>query len=114
MRCKPGYTEILVESFYSPEKGHRGYIHIIPAASQQYSLDYLVECSRAMTNRYPVGTIFRLAVCLKATSGGRPHFYAHYRAPVEVVVGRERKLSAAMQTTTHITIPCSRPPRNIQ
>ncbi len=90
MRCKPGYTEILVESFYSPENGHRGYIHIRPAAGQQYSQDYFVECSRAMTNRYPVGTIFRLAVCLKATSTGRPHLYAHFSAPFEVVVGQDR------------------------
>ena len=90
MHCKPGYSEILVESFYSPENGHRDCIHIRPIEDQEYSQDYFVECSRAMTNRYPVGTIFRLAVCLKSTSYGRPHLYAHYSAPFEVVSGQDR------------------------
>ncbi len=79
------YTPIIVESFYSPETSHRGRIHIRPAPNQIYSQDYFVECSRELTDKYPVGTRFRLSVKVKNTSFGRKHLYAPYNAPYEVV-----------------------------
>lgn len=85
MRCPPGYTEIVVESFYSTESGHRDKIHIRPAPGQAYSQHLLVECSRKMTENYPVGTKFRLCVITKQKEQGRMHLYAHYSAPFEVV-----------------------------
>ena len=85
MQYRYDYTEILVESFYSWEDGHRGRIHIRPTAGQAFSQDLLVECSRQMTDEYPVGTIFRLCVCLMQKLDGRPHLYAHYKAAFQVV-----------------------------
>lgn len=85
MRCRPGYTEIIVESFYSPEPAHRGKIHIRPAHGQAFPQHFLVECSRKMTDNYPVGTRFRLCVTTKQKEQSRMHLYAHFSAPFEVL-----------------------------
>lgn len=85
MRCEAGYTEILVESFLSPEPWHRDSKHIRPAPGQAFPQSLFVECSRSLTDKYPVGTVFRLCVALKQKLHGRPHLYAHYRAKYEVV-----------------------------
>lgn len=46
----------------------------------------MVECSRDLTDKYPLGTVFRLSVKEKSKPQGyRKHLYAHYRSPYEVV-----------------------------
>lgn len=85
MRCAAGYTEILVESFISPETWHRDSKHIRPAQGQVFPQSLFVECSRSLTDEYPVGTVFRICVTPKQRRGGRPHLYAHYLAKYEVV-----------------------------
>lgn len=85
MRCRPGYTEIVVESFYSSEPAHRGRIHVRPTPNQPFPQDLFVECSRTMTDNYPVGTRFRLCVITKQKEEGRVHLYAHFAAPFEVL-----------------------------
>jgi hypothetical protein len=85
MKCRPGYIEILVESFYSHEACHRDRIHIRPAPNQLYPQHLFVECSRKMTDNYPVGTSFRLCVCTKRKEDGRVHLYAHFSSPFEVI-----------------------------
>lgn len=80
-----GYTEILVESFFSFETCHRDRIHIRPAPNQLYPQHLFVECSRKLTDNYPVGTVFRLRVCPKRKKDGRMHLYAHFNSHFDVV-----------------------------
>lgn len=79
------YTDILVETFYSFETCHRGRIHVRPAPNQAFPQHLFVECSRKLTDNFPVGTVFRLRVCPKRKMDGRLHLYAHYQSCFDVV-----------------------------
>ncbi len=83
MRCRAGYTEIIVESRYSSETNHRGVRHIFPIEGQPYSAHLFVECSRRMTDDYKVGTRFKICVIPKRKLGGRDFLYAYHGDPFE-------------------------------
>jgi hypothetical protein len=85
MRCRAGYTSILVESFRSFEGGHRHPIEIRPLPDQPFPAHLLVECAKEMRTQYPVGTVFRLCVAPKQKLNGRPHLYSSWQWPFEVV-----------------------------
>ena len=85
------YTSILVESFYSPETAHRGFVHIRPCAGQEFSPKCFIECRDEMkdTATYPLGTVFRILVKEKRpkSRGDRKHLYCPYHWSFEVVQG---------------------------
>lgn len=83
--CRPGYTSILVESFYSNEPGHRYPIEVRPVPRGPFPVDMLIECPMEMRTDYPVGTVFRVCVRPKQKLNCRPHLYTSYQWPFEIV-----------------------------
>lgn len=84
---KEKYSYIIVES-YKPEinKGYHGVIHIKPIAGQEpFSEDMHVECTKALSNDYKVGTRFKIKAKITNKEGGKPFAYCHYKWPFEVI-----------------------------
>jgi hypothetical protein len=66
------YDYIIVESVLTNERGKHGPIHIRPIANQAPYLESMyVQCSKTMSDDYPLGTRFRIK--------------AHYTWPYEVL-----------------------------
>jgi hypothetical protein len=78
---KEEYTEIIVESFIIDKtSGKRGIIHIRPIPNQfPFESDMFVECSKELTNDYPVGTKFKIKAKITSKEGGKPFIYSHYK-----------------------------------
>jgi len=55
------YFDLVVESFLpASTAGRRGRVHVRPVDGQGIDSSLFVECARAMTLDYPVGTRFRV------------------------------------------------------
>lgn len=55
------YDYIIVQSVLTNERGKHGPIHIKPLPNQEPYLDTIyVQCSKTLSNDYPVGTKFRI------------------------------------------------------
>ena len=55
------YEKIIVQSILTNEKGKHGPIHIKPLPNQAPYLETMfVQCSKVLSNDYPVGTKFRI------------------------------------------------------
>lgn len=80
------YYEVLVESFF-PESssGQHGKVHIRPVQGEQFSQDLHVECSKALSKNYPVGTRFRINAKLTDREDGGEYLYSHYKWKYEVI-----------------------------
>lgn len=74
------YDFIIVESFISTDTtGRHGLIHIRPVPGQEpFMTDMFVECSKELTNFYPLGTKFRIKAKITNKEGGTPYIYSHY------------------------------------
>lgn len=81
------YKFILVESFYPADmSGRHGPVHIRPLPDQEpYSQSMFVECSKKLSEDYPVGTVFRIKAKIKTTDNETSHIYCHYSWKYEVV-----------------------------
>ena len=80
------YVYIIVESYYPySTSGLHGQIHIRPAPDQIFPQSLHVECSKSLSQRYPVGTRFRLRVKLTDKEGGGEFLYSYHGWPVKVV-----------------------------
>ena len=62
---REGYRSIYVETFYD------GYVRVRPLAGQWADVGLVVQCSKAMRARYPVGSVFRLESKLSMKLGTR-------------------------------------------
>lgn len=80
------YMTIVVES-YLPDNtaGLHGPVHIRPIPAQHIDTDMHVECSKALSRNYPVGTRFRIQAKITDKEGGRPFLYSYFGWPYEVV-----------------------------
>jgi hypothetical protein len=80
------YVYIIVES-YRPlsTSGLHGPIHIRPAPDQIFPQNLQVECSKSLSQRYSVGTRFRLRVKLTDKEGGGEFLYSYHGWPVKVL-----------------------------
>jgi hypothetical protein len=81
------YSQIIVESFI-PDKtsGKHGNIHIRPVRDQNPFLENMfVECSKKLSNDYPVGTRFKISAKITSKDGGTPFIYSHYSWKFEVI-----------------------------
>lgn len=89
----PGvYHSIIVESFCPVDtSGRHGSVHVRPAKRQKFSQDLFVECNKELvdTERYPVGTKFRLRVKLTDREASTPFLYSYYGWSYEVVSDEE-------------------------
>lgn len=81
------YRYIEVESYLERGSGLHGPVHIRPVAGGPYPVDIRVECPREMrdTNRYKLGTKFRLKVKLTDKEGGSDFLYSHHSWPYTVL-----------------------------
>lgn len=84
---KNEYVYLLVESFIpSSTSGRHGLIHIRPLPGQEFSPSLFVECSKSLSEDYPVGTKFRIRAKLKTRQGGGGEsVYSHHRWKYEVL-----------------------------
>lgn len=77
---KQEYTDIIVESFIVDNtSGKHGLIHIRPLPNQfPFEENMFVECSKELSNDYPVGTRFSIKAKITSRKGGKPFIYSHY------------------------------------
>ena len=81
------FSYIIVES-YKPKNtsGLHGAIHIKPISGQEpYTEDMHVECSKVLSDDYPVGTKFKIKAKITNKEGGKPFVYSHYSWDYEVL-----------------------------
>lgn len=81
------YDLILVESFIPNDlRGMHGIVHIRPLENQGlFDPKLLVECSKELSTKYEVGTIFKIRAKITSRQGGKPFIYSRYSWPYEVV-----------------------------
>lgn len=79
------YQDIIVES-YIPEKasGLHGKVHIRPVAGQGFD-NLHVECSKSLSEDFPVGSKFKIKAKLTDREGGKPFLYSYYRWKYEIL-----------------------------
>jgi len=83
--ARDGYELIEVESFIPDRTGGlHGKVHIRPVAGGPYSTDLRVECSKAMSRNYPVGTRFRIRAKLTDMQG-TPFLYSSWQWAYDVL-----------------------------
>ena len=76
------YQQVVVETYYDVRERDGSHVRVRPVPGQVLPTTMIVECSRSMRNRYPVGT--RLYIYAKPTDkeGGNPFLYSNYNWPV--------------------------------
>ena len=81
------YEEVLVESYLPANtSGKHGKVHIRPVAGYKYPVTLQVQCSKKLSNDYPVGTKFILQAKLTDREGGGEYLYSSFRWKYEVIV----------------------------
>ncbi len=80
------YLSVIVES-YIPDSasGRHGKVHIRPVEGQGYPSEMHVECSKRLSENYPVGTRFRLDAKLTDREDAGEYLYSSYRWKVDVL-----------------------------
>jgi PII-like signaling protein len=73
------YRWIVVES-YRPGStaGLHGEVHIRPISGQGVRTDLHVECSKKLSENYPIGTRFRIKAKLTDKEGGGEFLYSYF------------------------------------
>jgi hypothetical protein len=80
------YEWIVVESYETADtSGLHGPVHIRPVAGQGYATTLHVECSKSLSENYPVGTRFRLRVKLTDRGGGGEYLYSSWQWRFDVL-----------------------------
>ena len=80
------YEKIIVQSILTNEKGKHGPIHIKPLPNRAPYLETMfVQCSKVLSNDYPVGTKFRIRAKIIHPVGKRSFVSSHYTWPFEVL-----------------------------
>jgi hypothetical protein len=75
------YRNVVVESF----RRRPGAIEVRVVAGQPFREGLMVECSRDLVRKYPLGTRFRIRGKLTDLLGGGEFVYSHYSWPFEVL-----------------------------
>ena len=85
-KIKNKYDYITVKSVLTDERGKHGPVHIKPIANQDPYLERMfVQCSKSLSNDYPVGTKFRIKACVIHPIGKRSFLSSHYSWPFDVL-----------------------------
>jgi hypothetical protein len=80
------YQEIIVESFITNERGKHGPVHIRPLPGQEPYLETMfVQCSKTLSNNFPVGTKFKIRAKIIQPVDGRAFVSSNYTWPYEVL-----------------------------
>ena len=78
------YRDIVVESVKGFDSQGRFKLQIRPVAGQIFAQTLNVECSKKLTQQYPVGTRFKIRAQLTDMEGA-PFVYSYFGWPYEVV-----------------------------
>jgi hypothetical protein len=81
---EPYYT-IIVETYRISGSGLHDYIHVRPAAGEQFPQTLHVRSPKVMRQNYSVGTRFRIYAKLTDKEGGRPFLHTHHDWDYEVL-----------------------------
>jgi hypothetical protein len=81
------YDFIIVESFYPIKNtGRHGLVHIRPLPNQDpFLTNMFVECSKDLSNNFPVGTKFKIKAKIKLGKGETIHIYSYHGWSYEVL-----------------------------
>lgn len=80
------YDYIIVESVLTNVRGKHGPVHIMPLPNQEPYLDTMyVQCSKTLSNDYPVGTRFRIKAKIVHPEGKASFVSTHYTWDYEVL-----------------------------
>lgn len=80
------YQKILVESYYPDNtSGLHGKVHIRPCSGQGIDTTMHVRCSKDLSNKYPVGTVFKITGKITDKEGSRPFIHSHHNWEYEVI-----------------------------
>ena len=105
MAKSSAYRHVIVESFIPRDpSGRHGLVHIRPIPGQVFSPKLFVECSKRLvdTEKYPVGTKFKLSAKLTDRQGGTAFLYAYHGDPDIVVSDKQAKAFIAGLKRGHI------------
>lgn len=84
------YHEIVVESFIPRDpSGRHGLVHIRPLPGQGFSTHLFIQCSKRLSEDYPVGTKFKIRAKLTDREGGTEFLYSSYKWPFDVVSAKQ-------------------------
>ncbi len=79
------YRQVIIETFDGGARGHHGKVRARPISGEFYPTNMVVECSKDMRTRHPVGTKFRIYAKETDREGSDPFLYTHHSWPYEVV-----------------------------
>jgi hypothetical protein len=80
------YQFVIVESCRpASTAGLHGPIHIRPISGQGIPTTTQVECSKSLSEKYPVGTRFKIWAKLTDTEGGGEYLYSHFKWKVDIL-----------------------------
>ncbi|PWB91202.1 hypothetical protein C5688_06080 [Methylocystis sp. MitZ-2018] len=80
------YLLVDVESYIPDKKGGlHGKIHLRPCPGQGFATTMHVECSKKLSNDYPVGTKFRIKAKLTDREGAGEFLYSYHGWNYEVI-----------------------------
>lgn len=79
------YRQVVIETYYGPDRGHHGSIRARPVAGEFYPTTMNVECSKAMRSNHKIGTKFRIYARETSRENGAAFLYTHYSWPYEVI-----------------------------
>ena len=85
------YYYVIVESYIPKDtSGLHGKVHIRPAEGGRFSQSLHVECSKALSENYPVGTKFKIKAKLTDREDGGEYLYSHYKWKYEVITSSDK------------------------
>ena len=82
--------EIIVETYRPTGENSGSKLRVRPLLGQWADTSLKVECSKAMREKYPVGTKFKINAKI-IDREGTPLLYSHYNAGYDVVSDEEAK-----------------------
>jgi hypothetical protein len=78
------YREIIVESVVGTDSQGRPKRQIRPVKGQIFDTNLNVECSKSLSEKYPLGTRFKIRAQL-TDMDGTPFLYSYHGWPFEVI-----------------------------
>ncbi len=79
------YRQVVIETYEGASRGHHGSIRARPITGEYYPTTMVVECSKSMRTKHPVGSKFRIYAKEISRERSPTFLYTHFRWPYDVV-----------------------------